>query len=186
MCERPLFLTNSAAQGREPRVHPAGRRFSLADRVKHHSAKACGKKSAWHHRLRRSCRIRHLLLCGRADRRSRPANPRRASLDSCKVLNKDSGKTIVMVTTILRRALAHADPDLDKGRFVVRTGARPRERLPSIGAGGKNLVRLLVFKKIARRADRSGDMIASWIRRCSPDNDSRLIVGEDRRARRAF
>jgi putative ABC transport system ATP-binding protein len=116
--ELPLLLTNLRRKERAARVQTALSVVSLADRVKHHPREMSGGQQQRVAIARAIVSDPNLLLCdeptGDLDRHSADE-----ILSILQLLNKDLGKTIVMVTHDPAAArYAQRILHLDKGRFV--------------------------------------------------------------------
>jgi putative ABC transport system ATP-binding protein len=116
--ELPLLLTNLRRKERAARVQTALSVVSLADRVKHHPREMSGGQQQRVAIARAIVSDPNLLLCdeptGDLDRHSADE-----ILSILQLLNKDLGKTIVMVTHDPAAARsAQRILHLDKGRFV--------------------------------------------------------------------
>ncbi len=116
--ELPLLLTNLRRKERAARVQTALSAVSLADRVKHHPREMSGGQQQRVAIARAIVSDPNLLLCdeptGDLDRHSADE-----ILSILQLLNKDLGKTIVMVTHDPAAArYAQRILHLDKGRFV--------------------------------------------------------------------
>ena len=118
--ELPLLLTRLKKKERAERVKTALSVVSLADRVKHHPREMSGGQQQRVAIARAIVSDPNMLLCdeptGDLDRSSADE-----ILTILQVLNKDLGKTIVMVTHDPAAArYAKRTLHLDKGRFVER------------------------------------------------------------------
>jgi len=118
--ELPLLLTRLRKKARAERVETALTVVSLADRTKHHPREMSGGQQQRVAIARAIVSDPNLLLCdeptGDLDRSSADE-----ILTILQVLNKDLGKTIVMVTHDPAAArYAKRTLHLDKGRFVER------------------------------------------------------------------
>ena len=118
--ELPLLLTNLRRKERAARVQTALSAVSLADRVKHHPREMSGGQQQRVAIARAFVSDPNLLLCdeptGDLDRHSADE-----ILSILQLLNKDLGKTIVMVTHDPAAAqYAKRVLHLDKGRFIER------------------------------------------------------------------
>ena len=118
--ELPLLLTNLRKKERAERVHTALSVVGLADRVKHHPREMSGGQQQRVAIARAIVSDPNMLLCdeptGDLDRQSADE-----ILSILQLLNKDLGKTIVMVTHDPAAArYAHRTLHLDKGQFVER------------------------------------------------------------------
>jgi len=118
--ELPLLLTRLRKKARAERVETALTVVSLADRMKHHPREMSGGQQQRVAIARAIVSDPNLLLCdeptGDLDRSSADE-----ILTILQVLNKDLGKTIVMVTHDPAAArYAKRTLHLDKGRFVER------------------------------------------------------------------
>jgi putative ABC transport system ATP-binding protein len=116
--ELPLLLTNLRKKERATRVHTALSVVGLADRVKHHPREMSGGQQQRVAIARAIVSDPNLLLCdeptGDLDRNSADE-----ILSILQLLNKDLGKTIVMVTHDPAAArYAQRTLHLDKGQFV--------------------------------------------------------------------
>ena len=118
--ELPLLLTRLRKKERAERVQTALTVVSLADRVKHHPREMSGGQQQRVAIARAIVSDPNLLLCdeptGDLDR-----NSAAEILTILQVLNRDLGKTIVMVTHDPAAArYAKRTLHLDKGRFIER------------------------------------------------------------------
>jgi len=116
--ELPLLLTNLRKKERAERVHTALSVVGLADRVKHHPREMSGGQQQRVAIARAIVSDPNLLLCdeptGDLDRHSADE-----ILSILQLLNKELGKTIVMVTHDPAAArYAQRTLHLDKGQFV--------------------------------------------------------------------
>ena len=116
--ELPLLLTNLRAKDRAARVNTALSVVGLADRAKHHPREMSGGQQQRVAIARAIVSDPNMLLCdeptGDLDRTSADE-----ILGILQLLNKDLGKTIVMVTHDPAAArYAQRTLHLDKGRFV--------------------------------------------------------------------
>ena len=116
--ELPLLLTNLRRKERADRVHTALSVVGLADRVKHHPREMSGGQQQRVAIARAIVSDPNLLLCdeptGDLDRHAADE-----ILSILQLLNKDLGKTIVMVTHDPAAArYAQRTLHLDKGQFV--------------------------------------------------------------------
>ena len=116
--ELPLLLTNLRKKERADRVHTALSVVGLADRVKHHPREMSGGQQQRVAIARAIVSDPNLLLCdeptGDLDRHSADE-----ILSILQLLNKELGKTIVMVTHDPAAArYAQRTLHLDKGQFV--------------------------------------------------------------------
>jgi len=122
--ELPLLLTTLRRKERASRVHTALSVVGLADRVKHHPREMSGGQQQRVAIARAFVSDPNLLLCdeptGDLDRHSADE-----ILSILQLLNKDLGKTIVMVTHDPAAArYAKRILHLDKGQFVEREFGR--------------------------------------------------------------
>jgi len=118
--ELPLLLTALRAKERKARVATALAVVNLADRVKHHPREMSGGQQQRVAIARAIVSDPNLLLCdeptGDLDRNSADE-----ILSILQLLNRDLGKTIVMVTHDPAAArYARRTLHLDKGRFIER------------------------------------------------------------------
>ena len=118
--ELPLLLTNLRKKERAERVHTALSVVGLADRVKHHPREMSGGQQQRVAIARAIVSDPNLLLCdeptGDLDRHAADE-----ILTILQLLNRDLGKTIVMVTHDPAAArYAQRTLHLDKGRFVEK------------------------------------------------------------------
>ena len=116
--ELPLLLTNLRKKERADRVHTALSVVGLADRVKHHPREMSGGQQQRVAIARAIVSDPNLLLCdeptGDLDRHAADE-----ILSILQLLNKELGKTIVMVTHDPAAArYAQRTLHLDKGQFV--------------------------------------------------------------------
>jgi putative ABC transport system ATP-binding protein len=116
--ELPLLLTNLRKKERAERVHTALSVVGLADRVKHHPREMSGGQQQRVAIARAIVSDPNLLLCdeptGDLDRHAADE-----ILSILQLLNKELGKTIVMVTHDPAAArYAQRTLHLDKGQFV--------------------------------------------------------------------
>jgi len=116
--ELPLLLTNLPAKTRRERVATALELVGLTDRASHHPAELSGGQQQRVAIARAIVADKPLILCdeptGNLDRQAS-----NEVLEILQLLNRDFGKTIVMVTHDPSAAkFAHRVSHLDKGRFV--------------------------------------------------------------------